>query len=303
VVIASNNGARIDGDGGPFSPRPIKLRASRCIFSIDVEDWFHIMDLPAAPAMGQWKELPSLVERNAFRLLDLLETAGVRATCFFLGWVAERHPNLVREAAARGHEVASHGYAHDLVYEISPEGFFRDVQRAKRTLEDITGKPVQGYRAPGFSVTTSTPWFFEKLVRAGYKYSSSVFPTHRQHGGFPGFHAGPCVIETSQGPIIEVPISTAKFLRMDICFFGGGYLRLFPYALIEKMMKRVLADGRPVVFYIHPREIDPQHPRLPMPFARRIKTYIGLRGTEAKLRRLLGSGSTFLPFARVLELN
>jgi polysaccharide deacetylase family protein (PEP-CTERM system associated) len=286
----------------PTRLQPLQLPKKACVFSIDVEDWFHIMDLRDAPHLERWGSLPSVVERNFFELLDMADAKNVRATCFFLGWVAEKYPSLVREAAARGHEVASHGYAHDLVYELTPERFLADVSRAKKLLEDQAGRPVTGYRAPGFSVTGDTPWFFEKLARAGYAYSSSVFPATRGHGGMASFTPDPCVVETPSGPIREVPITVAPMLGKSMCFFGGGYLRLFPYALIRRMAEEVIAAGRPVVFYIHPREIDPKHPRLAMPLARRFKTYIGLRSTRGKLENLLRDFS-FTPFNQLLGLQ
>lgn len=280
--------------------RPLSVSRDACVFSIDVEDWFHIMDLPNAPRIDQWQGLPSLVERNFFRLLDLADARGVRATCFFLGWVAERYPGMVREAAARGHEIASHGYAHDLVYQMSPAKFLSDVLQAKRLLEDIASRPVRGYRAPGFSVTADTPWFFEKVAEAGYEYSSSVFPASRQHGGMSTFSTAPCVVETPAGPVSEFPIAVAHVFGRPMCFFGGGYLRLFPYPLIRHMARQVLDDGRPLVFYIHPREIDPRHPRLAMSLGRRFKSYIGLRTTAAKLDHIFRDFS-FFPFAELLR--
>jgi polysaccharide deacetylase family protein (PEP-CTERM system associated) len=280
--------------------QPLALSADNCVFSIDVEDWYHIMDLPTAPKLERWGGLPSRVEDNFIRLLDMLDERGVKATCFFLGWVAERFPSVVRQAVARGHEIASHGYAHELIYEMSPEPFLADIRRAKALLEDLAGRPVDGYRAPGFSVTAQTPWFFEQLARAGYRYSSSIFPTTRLHGGFAGFSPKPCKIETASGSIYEIPISLARIFRRRMCFFGGGYLRLFPYYLIRAMARQVLAERRPVVFYIHPREIDPHHPRLSMPLTRRIKSYIGLHSTEGKLRALF-QDFTFVPFNKLLS--
>lgn len=278
--------------------RPLSVPRDACVFSIDVEDWFHIMDLPNAPRLEQWQGLPSLVERNFFRLLDAADASDVRATCFFLGWVAERYPGMVREAAARGHEIASHGYAHDLVYEMPPAKFLSDVLHAKRLLEDIAGRPVHGYRAPGFSVTADTPWFFEKVAEAGYEYSSSVFPASRQHGGMSTFPTAPCVVETPAGSVREFPIPVAHIFGRPMCFFGGGYLRLFPYKLIRRMARQVLDDGRPLVFYIHPREIDATHPRLAMSLGRRFKSYIGLRTTAAKLDHIF-SDFSFFTFAEL----
>jgi len=257
------------------------------IFSVDVEDWFHILDVPGAPALSSWHQLPSIVEPDFRRLLDLFDQHHARVTCFFLGWIAERYPHLVREAAARGHEIASHGYAHRLVYQSSRQEFFEDASRARRLLEDLAGAPVLGYRSAGFSVTESTQWFFEALVEAGYAYDSSVFPGPRGHGGMSHAPREPHRIPTPAGPLMEFPITVSTLLAKPLCFFGGGYLRLFPSWLIRRAVRQVLAEGRPVVFYIHPREIDPSHPRVPMPLARRFKSYVNLATTETKLRRIL----------------
>jgi polysaccharide deacetylase family protein (PEP-CTERM system associated) len=259
---------------------------THCIFSVDVEDWFHILALPTTPDLAQWNALQSRVEPSFRHLLDLFSEHGVKVTCFFLGWVAERFPMLVREALARGHEIASHGYAHVLAYQQTPSEFAEDVRRAKNILEDITGRPVLGYRAPGFSVTKETPWFFAKLAEAGYRYDSSVFPAPRQHGGMNAL-LGPSIMATPSGPIVEVPVTVARVLGRPLCFFGGGYLRLFPYALTRRMGHHVLREGRPLVFYVHPREIDLFHPRLPMSPSRRFRSYVNLRTTEPKIHRIL----------------
>jgi polysaccharide deacetylase family protein (PEP-CTERM system associated) len=256
------------------------------IFSVDVEDWFHILDVPSVPAIAAWGSLPSRVEKNFFRLLDIFSEKNVQVTCFFLGWIAERFPHLVKEAANRGHEVASHGYGHCLVYEQSREEFYADVRRARLMLEDIAGGSVIGYRAPGFSTTEQTPWFFDALAEAGYQYDSSVFPAPRGHGGMKQGRRDPHPVGDN-GSLFEVPITVADLLGKPVCFFGGGYLRLFPYWLVRRMAHQVLAEGRPVVFYIHPREVDPAHPRLPMNRTRRFKSYVNLDTTETKVRHIL----------------
>ena len=258
-----------------------------CVFSVDVEDWFHILDLPATPPLAKWSALPSRVEKNFLKLLDILDEANAKVTCFFLGWVAQRFPHLVKEAAKRGHEVASHGYAHTLTSHMTPDGFFRDAKKSKGILEDVAGQQVYGYRAAGFSVTESTHWFFDKLIEAGYLYDSSVFPARRGHGGLRNGHRGPHMIVGPCGEIIEFPMTVEPVFGAPMCFFGGGYLRFFPYAMMKHMAKRVLANGLPVIFYVHPREIDPEHPRLPMNLKRRFKSYVNLRATERKIRRIL----------------
>ncbi|MBZ5726900.1 MAG: polysaccharide deacetylase family protein [Acidobacteriia bacterium] len=260
---------------------------TKSIFSVDVEDWFHILDVPRTPPLSAWRDLPSRVERNFLRLLDLFAAHEVKVTCFFLGWVAERFPHLVRRAAGEGHEIASHGYAHRLVYELGRTRFYEDAVRARKLLEDIVGAPVLGYRSAGFSVRQDTLWFFAALVEAGYRYDSSVFPAARGHGGIDAFRREPHLLTAEGATILEFPITVADLAGKPLCFFGGGYLRIFPYWLIRRMGRQVLGEGRPVVFYIHPREIDPQHPRLPMSAQRRFKSYVNLRSTESKVKRIL----------------
>jgi polysaccharide deacetylase family protein (PEP-CTERM system associated) len=256
------------------------------VLTVDVEEWFHVLDV-GGPTETAWASLPSRVEGSFRRLLELLAARGTRATCFFLGWVGERYPGLVREAAAAGHEIASHGYAHRLVYEMTPAAFREDAVRARRVLEDAAGTEVAGFRAPGFSVTARTPWFFEELAAAGYRYDSSVFPAARGHGGLPGAPCAPYEVPLSGGrTVMEFPVTVARWGPGRLCLFGGGYLRLFPYWMIRSAARRVRREGRPVVFYVHPREIDPGHPRLPMPAHRRWRSYVNLHTTEAKLARL-----------------
>jgi polysaccharide deacetylase family protein (PEP-CTERM system associated) len=259
----------------------------RFIFSADVEDWFHILDVPGTPDFEAWGRLPSRVEDNFRRLLALLATHNAKITCFFLGWVAERFPRLVREAVNQGHEIASHGYAHRLVYTMTPDEFGEDARRSREILEQVSGFPVLGYRAAGFSCTGQTPWLFEELVNAGYQYDSSIFPASRGHGGMPGAPLAPHRVVTPSGTLVEFPATVATVLGTRLCFFGGGYLRLFPTWLIKGMARRVCTEQRPVVFYVHPRELDPAQPRLPMRAHRRFKTYVNLRSTEGKIASIL----------------
>ena len=268
--------------------RPASPDVPECIFTVDVEDWFHILDVPSAPDVTRWAQIPSHVERDFRRILDLLDERGAHATCFFLGWIAERFPHLVKEAAARGHEIASHGYAHQLIYRTTAQDFLLDVRKARGVLEQITGKAVLGYRAPGFSATEDVPWYFDTLAEAGYLYDSSVFPAPRGHGGIADAERAPHVVRTANGArVIEFPISVANVLGRRLCLFGGGYLRLFPEWLIVRGSEQVLSEGRPVVYYVHPREINPSHPRMSMSAARRFRSYINLHTTEPKIRRIL----------------
>ncbi len=259
----------------------------KCVFSVDVEDWFHILDLPSTPDVTEWDGLPSRVEQNFLRLLEIFEQRGVRVTCFFLGWVAKRFPHLVKEAAKHGHEIASHGYTHSLVYRMSAAAFYQDAVSAKKILEDVTGEAVWGYRAAGFSLTQETEWFFDKLIEAEYVYDSSVFPARHGHGAMEDGNRAPYWIERASGRLAEFPVSVTEVFGKPFCFFGGGHLRLFPYPVIRTMTRRILAEPRSVIFYVHPREIDPDHPRLSMNWKRRFKSYVNLKSTKPKIERLL----------------
>ena len=257
------------------------------ILSIDVEDWFHILELQSTPDMQAWADLPSRVSQSLHVLMDEFDQAAVKATFFFLGWVAERFPQLVREAHQRGHEIASHGYAHRLIYTQTHRQFAEDIRKTKAILESITGAPCVGYRAPGFSLTSSTLWVFDELSAQGHSYDSSVFPAPRGHGGISNAEIFPYLVETTHSPIIEFPATVVRVFGRRVCFFGGGYLRLFPYFIIKHMARIVNNQGRPVVFYAHPREFDTEHPRLPMSLKRQFKSYVNLKSTLPKLRKLL----------------
>jgi polysaccharide deacetylase family protein (PEP-CTERM system associated) len=257
------------------------------IFSIDVEDWFNLSGTGLEPPPSDWDQLESRVEQNLRSLLELLAEGGGMATCFFVGYFAKRFPHLVREAMAAGHEIASHSYYHRLVYEMSPDEFYEDALAARKLLEDISGRPVRGFRAPAFSVTERTPWFFDKLAEAGYQYDSSVFPAHHQTGGHSTDKLGPHSVPTSAGTLVEFPITTVRVLGKPMCFFGGGYLRLFPYPVIRTMGRRALREGRPIVLYVHPREIDPDQPRMPLSRRRKFTCYVNLRSTRPKIQQIL----------------
>lgn len=276
-------------DAGPTMTEPArgaKPAPTDCIFSVDVEDWFHI-PAPSEPPLSQWDSLPSRVGANFRELLRMFAERRVRVTCFFLGWVAERFPDLVKEAAEQGHEIACHSYAHRLVYEMRPEEFLEDARRAKGLIEDAGGAEVLGYRAPCFSVTERTPWFFERLAEAGFRYDSSVFPGRRRFGGMASGRWEPHPVSTRRGVVREFPISLVSLAGRPCCFSGGGYLRLFPYGLIRRLARRVRSSGRPLIFYVHPREIDPTHPRLKMGPLHRFKSYVNIGATRAKIDRIL----------------
>ena len=261
------------------------------VFTVDVEDWFHILEATGTPDFAAWDSFPTRLERNFRTLLELLAAFDVRATCFALGWVAKRFPALLREAAELGHDIASHGYAHQVVGSLSPAQFREDIRTAKATIEDAIGRSVDGYRAPGFSITRNTPWAFDEIIDAGYVFDSSVFPSRHGHGGIPDAPRHPYVLRSAAGQLIEFPVTLADTPFGPLCCFGGGYLRLFPLWFVQTMAERARCDGRGVVWYIHPREIDPGHPRLQMTLKRRFRSYVNLRSTAGKLRAILKTGN------------
>ena len=271
------------------------------IITVDVEDWFHILDLRDEISIKDYSNLESRVERNTYTLLNILDEYKVKGTFFILGWVAQHFPHLIQEICNRGHEVASHSYAHKLCYKMNPEEFKEDTVKSIQVVEDIIGQKVLGYRAPGFSIKQESLWTLDILVELGIKYDSSIFPSRRGHGGLPGAPIFPYYQTTLKGKeIFEFPISCIKLFNLNIAFSGGGYLRLFPYRFIKWGIHKYNKLGYPVVIYIHPREIDPYHPRLKMPLYRRFKSYVNLSSTEKKLRLLLQNFS-FKPMKQVFE--
>jgi polysaccharide deacetylase family protein (PEP-CTERM system associated) len=274
-------------DSADPSPRDARLASGS--ISIDVEDWYHILDSPAAPPLAQWGCLPSRIDANLNRLLDLLDRHSVKATLFWLGWLAEKNPALLRRSAAAGHEIACHGFGHVLAYQVGRRAFAEDARRGKAVLEEITGRSVAGFRAAGFSTTNDTPWTFAEIKKAGYVYDSSVFPAHRAHGGMAGSEVRPHVVHTAAGDLLELPQSVVTLLGRRVSLFGGGYLRLAPRPLIRWGIDRLQRAGQPLIVYVHPREIDPGHPRLPLSPLRRFKSYVNLASTMPKLQWLLAS--------------
>ena len=254
------------------------------VITIDVEEWFHILDCPQAPTMSQWDHLESRLASSLSCLLELFDSTKIKATFFWLGWCAERHPELVRLCTSSGHEVASHTYSHCLPYLMSPAAFKEDIIKAKMILEDITGTPVQGLRAPGFGITAETDWAFDVIREAGYSYDASVFPATRAHGGIPDATLIPHIKQTLGSNITIIPISVLSLLGQRLCLFGGGYLRATPLHFLKWGIQTLHRQDRPLIVYLHPREVDPLHPRLPLPLKRRLKCYYNLQSTYPKLR-------------------
>lgn len=274
-------------------------------FSVDVEDWYQVADFDAVVARDAWDRYESRVAANTDRVLGILDDAGVKATFFVLTWNAERHPEIVRRIAAQGHEIASHGYGHRLIYEQTPDTFRDDVARAKRILEDLTGTPVLGYRAPSLSITGKSLWALDVLLECGYRYDSSVFPIRDTLYGLPNAERFPHVIHRANGrELVEFPVTTLRLFGRNLPLGGGGWLRVFPYRYMQLGMRRVnRAEHRPTVVFIHPWEVDPEQPRLETAGRRGFSThYVGLARTESKVRRLLRD-FRFAPLRDVLNLN
>jgi polysaccharide deacetylase family protein (PEP-CTERM system associated) len=256
--------------------------------TIDVEDYFHVSAFDGIVPRSAWDTFESRVERNTERMLDLFSEHGVWGTFFVLGWVAERFPGLVRRIAQRGHEVASHGYDHRLIYDQTPTAFRADVRRAKRVLEDTSGCQVSGYRAPSYSITPQSLWALDILLEEGYRYDSSIFPIRHDRYGIPVSERHPYPIQRAKGCLIEVPGSTTKCGPMNLPVAGGGYFRILPYRWTRWGIARVnRREERPVVFYLHPWEIDPEQPRLKVGRLSTFRHYRHLDKTETRLRRLL----------------
>jgi polysaccharide deacetylase family protein (PEP-CTERM system associated) len=269
--------------------------------TVDVEDYFHVSNFNHVVTRTSWEQRESRVERNTDRLLRMFADAGVRATFFVLGWAGERCPALVRRIAAEGHEVASHGYGHHLVYDLTPAQFRDDVRRSKGILEDTAGVPVTGYRAPSFTITERSLWALDVLIEEGYQYDSSIFPVHHDRYGIPSSPRHAHVLTRAAGAILEIPASTVRLGGVNLPVGGGGYFRLLPYAWTRWGIARLnRVEGRPAVFYLHPWELDPDQPRLPAGALARFRHYGNLARTEARLRSLVQEFA-FGPMSRLVE--
>ena len=254
--------------------------------TVDVEDWFQVQAFAGTIGRDAWDSLPRRVEANTDRMLALFDEARVHATFFTLGWVADRHPALVRRIVAAGHELASHGYAHRLVHEQAPTDFAEDVGRARRVLEDAGGVAVRGYRAPTFSINARNPWAFDVLAREGYAYSSSVYPSRPDLSGRPGAPRRPHRV--SGGALLEIPMTTLRLAGRVLPCAGGGYFRLLPYALFRAGLRRAGREGMRGLFYTHPWEIDPGQPRVAAaPRLARFRHTVNLDRTAGRIARLL----------------
>lgn len=275
----------------PTSPSPL-LHA----LSFDIEDWFHIVEVKAVEDPALWPKLSaesSLVERYTDLILKICDEGKARATFFMLGWIAERHPALVKRIADAGHELGTHSFWHRKVYELTPEVFSKDIADSLAAIRAGAGREIEirGFRAPSFSITAGAEWAFDVLMDHGITYDASLFPAKRGHGGY-ACPEGAHVVRTPGGrELPELPMSIARVgwgpARKRMCYSGGGYMRLLPMGRICQGVDAEAAAGRPTVVYLHPRDFAPDCPRVPMPPHRRFKCYVGMAGTADKLRALL----------------
>ena len=265
------------------------------LFTVDVEEYFQVSAFEGCVAREDWPNHPSRLTLGMDRLLALLERHGVLATFFILGWIAKHHPDLVRRIAAGGHEVASHGWWHRRVTSLTHASFRDEVRDSRSILQDLTGQPVLGYRAPSFSIEPETEWAFDVLLEEGYRYDSSLFPG-RQRG--PGGHAVqhvPHLLKRATGVLLELPLASMGCAGLRVPAAGGGYLRQLPFAVIRHAFRRLRVDQVPAVFYIHPWELDPDQPRIPAPWLTQLRHYRGLGGVQCRIEALL----TEFPFTSV----
>lgn len=271
--------------GVSIPPQPASIVNA---MTIDVEDYFQVSAFDDVVRRDEWDSRPSRVVANTTRLLQLFDRHSVKGTFFILGWVADRFPGLVRDIAAAGHEVASHGYGHRIVYTQTPDEFREDVRRAKRTLEDASGEQVAGYRAPSFSITKQSLWALDVLVEEGHRYDASIFPIRHDRYGIPDAPRHRHVLTREAGALTEVPGSTVRMGAMNVPVAGGGYFRILPYWWTRWGINRLNRhESQPAVFYLHPWEIDPDQPRLDAGRLSRFRHYRNLDKAEGRLQRLL----------------
>jgi polysaccharide deacetylase family protein (PEP-CTERM system associated) len=270
-------------------------------FTVDVEEYFQVKALESAVSRSEWMSCPSRLGRSIDALLARLDRYSASGTFFVLGWIAEHRPEVVRNIAAAGHEIASHGFWHERVTALDRNAFREDVRTSKQTLEDLIGREVIGYRAPSFSIVPGCEWAFDVLIEEGYRYDSSLFPIRRQGYGYPASPRTPHVIQRSAGSLAEFPLATTSIFRYPVPAAGGGYLRQFPLSIIRRAFREASARTEPATFYIHPWEIDPGQPRLPVSVLNRIRHYRGLDSTLDRIDALLEE-FTFVTIASYLPV-
>lgn len=285
---------KVSDDAGLSTDAPTPVRPSRMSvepvisgLSVDVEEWFQVGAFENTISPDDWDRLDSRVVFNTAKVLDLFERQNVKATFFTLGWVAERHPALIRRIVCEGHEIASHGWDHQRVFTMTPKEFANDLSRSRKAIEDAAGVPVSGYRAPSFSIDIRTPWAHQVLADNGYAYSSSVAPIAHDHYGWPQsprFAWKP----VAGSDLVELPVTTVKLAGRNFGAGGGGFFRILPYALSSWALRRVIGqEKQPAIFYFHPWEVDPEQPfQADAPLRSKLRHYTGLAEMERKLVQL-----------------
>jgi polysaccharide deacetylase family protein (PEP-CTERM system associated) len=269
-------------------------------FTVDVEEYFQVRAFESAISREEWPRWPQRLDRIVPRLLDVMQQYRAGGTFFVLGWVAEHAPDIVRRIAAAGHEIASHGYWHRRIPTMTPSQFREDVRASKERLEALVGVPVVGFRAPSFSILPGFEWTFDVLLEEGFRYDSSLFPIHRRGYGYASASREPHLISRASGTLAEFPLATAAMAGLTIPAAGGGYLRHFPLALIRRAFAQAAARGTSGTFYIHPWEVDPDQPRVPVSLLTRVRHYRGLGDAMSRIERLLGEFD-FISIGSVLE--
>jgi polysaccharide deacetylase family protein (PEP-CTERM system associated) len=271
------------------------------MLTVDVEDYFQVSAFEHRVPKSQWESIPARVEASTDKLLQTFDDVNVKGTFFILGWVANRFPALIRRICDAGHELASHGYWHQLVYQLQPNEFRNDIRESRQAIADATGVWVDTYRAPSFSITRRSLWALDVLVDEGFKVDSSIFPIRHDRYGIPGAKAEIHSLPTAHGPITEIPPSFWQSPITKVAI-GGGYFRLFPISLTSRAIQGVRNSGRPAMFYTHPWEYDPAQPRMEnIGIGSRFRHYVGLGQTESKLRLMLQK-HTFAPICEVLQI-
>ncbi|HWA57915.1 MAG TPA: XrtA system polysaccharide deacetylase [Gemmatimonadales bacterium] len=257
------------------------------IFTVDVEDYFQVNAFEGVVDRADWDRFPTRVEQNTDRLLELLGRHNAHGTFFTLGWVAQHHPQVVRRIVDAGHEVASHGYWHRKVTTLSPDVFRQDIRESKQRIEDVSGQPCLGFRAPSFSIRPGMEWAFEILAEEGYRYDSSIFPISRPDYGYPKAPPCPVVLHTPAGELLELPMATKLVAGFRLPAAGGGYLRQLPFRLTIDAFAQWGELGVSAVLYTHPWEIDPEQPRINAGLITRLRHYRNLHRTLPRLQQLL----------------
>jgi len=270
------------------------------ILTIDVEEYFQVENFKKVVRFSDWEKHESRVVQNTEKVLDILREKNVKITFFVLGWIAERFPQLVKKIHSEGHEIASHGYAHKLIYQQSQQEFREDLKKSKNILEKIIGEPVIGYRAPNYSITGKSIWAIDILMEEGFRYDSSTFPIHHDRGGLPDGKRFAHKICNHKRHLWEFPISVNRIFNQNIPFSGGGYLRLLPYGFVKQSIKAINSHGHPAIIYLHPWEFDPEQPRIKTNYISEFRHYVNIEKTEQKLKALL-TDFNFKPVKELLN--